>query len=146
MKYDCNETCLRMLYFYYCGSFSIPLGLIFLIVQIETMGHILLPFYTHLSFVQSPTEMISSVCVFQGYAWIPPKPSRKQTAAAVNIHTLMSSPGEQYLLATPAVCLNPHGKIRGPPLKNSQGPTQQQQQHNPSCLNISPKPHLGGGT
>lgn len=123
-------------------------GLGFLIVQIETMGHILLPIYTHLSFVQSPTEMISSVCVFQGYARIPPKPSRKQTAAAVNIHTLMSSPGEQYLLATPAVCLNPHGKIRGPPLKNSQGPTQQQQQqqHNPSCLNISPKPHLGGGT
>lgn len=90
-------------------------GLGFLIVQTETTGHVLLPIYTHLSFVQSPTEIISSVFVFQGYARIPPKPSRKQTAAAVNIHTLMSSPGEQYLLATPAVCLNPRGKMRAHP-------------------------------
>lgn len=131
-----------MLYLYYCGSFSIPRGWISLPVQIETMGHMLQHIYMHLSFVQSPTEIIFNVFVFQGYARILPKPSRKQTAAAVNIHTLMSPPGGQYLLATPAVCLNLHGKIRGPPLKNSQGPTQHHQQHNPSSLTISPKSHL----
>lgn len=57
----------------------------------ETIHHILLHIYKHLSFVWSPKEIIFPMFAFWGHTHILPKLSRKRTVVVVYVDTVIKA-------------------------------------------------------